>query len=84
MVDRDPKVGSRFPFLCCFVMDNYLGFFIRDCFKAYYTYEKYLFKDDDTHVFIETNISVAIIFKMNSLVIEIFANQFILSINQFC
>jgi hypothetical protein len=59
-------------------------FFIRDCFKAYYTDEKYLFKEDDTHVFIETNISVAIILKMNSFVIEIFANQFILSINQFC
>jgi len=31
-------------------------FFIRDCFKAYYTDEKYLFKDDDTHVFIKTKI----------------------------
>ena len=45
-----------------------------------YTDENYLFKDDDTHVFIETNNSVAIILKMNALVNEIFANQFILSI----
>lgn len=45
-----------------------------------YTDENYLFKDDDTLVFIETNNSVAIILKMNALVNEIFANQFILNI----
>ena len=45
-----------------------------------YIDENLFFKDDDTHVFIETNNSVAIILKMNALVNEIFANQFILNI----
>ena len=45
-----------------------------------YTDENYLFKDDDTHVIIETNNSVAIKLKMNTLDNKFFANQFILSL----
>jgi len=44
-----------------------------------YTDENYLFKDDDTHFFIETKNSVAIKFIINKLENEIFANKFILS-----
>ena len=45
-----------------------------------YTDENYLFKDDDTHVFIVINNSVAIKLKMNTLDNKFFANQFILSL----
>jgi hypothetical protein len=48
--------------------------------KIIYTDENLFFKDDDTHVLIETKNSVAIILIINKLDNEIFANQFILSI----
>ena len=48
--------------------------------KIIYTDENLFFKDDDTHVLIETKNSVAILLIINKLDNEIFANQFILSI----
>ena len=48
--------------------------------KIIYTDENLFFKDDDTHILIETKNSVAIILIINKLDNEIFANQFILSI----
>jgi hypothetical protein len=45
-----------------------------------YTDRNFLFKDDDTHVFIVINNSVAIKLKMNTLENKILPNQFILSL----
>jgi len=48
---------------------------------TFYTDENLFCKDDDTRVFIQTKNSIGIILKINKLSNEIFANQFIFSID---